>query len=171
MRRLPLIPVVALVTIALDQISKLAVVFGLDLMNRGEIDVWQPYLVFRMAWNRGMNFGLFAQDSDIGHWLMIAVAVAISVWVWLWVRREGLGPRPQIAAGLLIGGAVGNVIDRLAYGAVADFLNMSCCRIENPFAFNLADVAIFLGALGLVLFANVAGGTPPSKAKAGRKTP
>ncbi len=176
--KLPLVPVVALATIALDQASKLAVVFGLDLLNRGEIDVWQPYLVFRMAWNRGMNFGLFAQNSDIGRWLMIAVALAISVWVWLWVRREMLGTRPQIAAGLLIGGALGNVIDRLAYGAVADFLNMSCCRIENPFAFNLADVAIFLGALGLVLFANAAGGAPPAevkpgpaKAKSGRKTP
>ncbi len=170
-RTVPLIPVVALATIALDQISKVVVVFWLDLVNRGEIDVWQPFLVFRMAWNRGMNFGLFAQDSNIGRWLMIAVALAISVWVWLWVRREGLGPRAQIAAGLLIGGAAGNVIDRLAYGAVADFLNMSCCRIENPFAFNLADVSIFLGTLGLVLFGNVAGGTPPYKGKAGRKTP
>ena len=169
--KLPLIPVVALATVALDQITKVVVVFWLNLVNRGEIDVLQPYLVFRMAWNRGMNFGLLAQDSDIGRWLMIAVALAISVWVWLWVRRESLGPRAQIAAGLLIGGAAGNVIDRLIYGAVADFLNMSCCRIENPFAFNLADVGIFLGALGLVLFANVAGGTPPSKTRPGRKTP
>ena len=55
-------------------------------------------------------------------------------------------------AGLLIGGALGNVVDRVLYGAVADFLNMSCCGIENPFAFNVADVAIFAGAIGLVLF-------------------
>ncbi|MEO6300216.1 MAG: signal peptidase II, partial [Paracoccaceae bacterium] len=128
-------------------------------------------LVFRMAWNRGMNFGLFAQDSDLARWVMIAVAVAISGWVWLWVRRERLGPRTQIAAGLLIGGAVGNVIDRLAYGAVADFLNMSCCRIENPFAFNLADVGIFLGAVGLVLFSSGSGASPTDHAKSGRKTP
>ena len=169
--RLPLIPVVALVTLALDQASKLAVVFGLDLVNRGEIDVVPPFLVFRMAWNRGMNFGLFAQDSNLARWLMIAVALAISAWVWGWVRREALGPWAQAAAGLLIGGAIGNVIDRLAYGAVADFLNMSCCGIENPFAFNVADISIFGGALGLVIFSNVAGGPPPAGAKPRRKTP
>jgi signal peptidase II len=168
--KLPLLPVVALATIALDQASKLAVVFGLDLVNRGEIDVWPPFLVFRMAWNRGMNFGLFAQDSDLARWVMIAVALAISAWVWIWVRREGQGPRAQVAAGLLIGGAIGNVIDRIAYGAVADFLNMSCCRIENPFAFNVADVAIFLGALGLVFFSNAAGGPPRAKTRTRRKT-
>ena len=76
-----------------------------------------------------------------------------------------------MAAGLLIGGAIGNVIDRLAYGAVADFLNMSCCGIENPFAFNVADISIFVGALGLVIFGTGAGGTPPAKAKPRRKTP
>ena len=47
---------------------------------------------------------------------------------------------------------MGNVVDRLIYGAVADFLNMSCCGIENPYAFNVADIAIFAGALGLVVF-------------------
>ena len=104
-------------------------------------------------------------------WHGIAAAVAIAGWVWLWVRRENLGPRTQIAAGLLIGGAVGNVIDRLAYGAVADFLNMSCCRIENPYAFNLADVGIFLGAVGLVLFSGGSGTTPTQRTKPGRKTP
>ncbi|BBU58037.1 hypothetical protein KU6B_43020 [Mameliella alba] len=57
-----------------------------------------------------------------------------------------------ISAGFLIGGALGNVIDRLVYGAVADFLNMSCCGIDNPYAFNVADIAIFIGAFGLILF-------------------
>jgi signal peptidase II len=58
----------------------------------------------------------------------------------------------QVSAGVLIGGALGNVVDRVVYGAVADFLNMSCCGIENPYAFNVADVAIFAGAIGLVIF-------------------
>ena len=53
---------------------------------------------------------------------------------------------------MLIGGALGNVIDRIVYGAVADFLNMSCCGFDNPFAFNVADIAIFIGAFGLILF-------------------
>ncbi len=166
-----MIALVALATLALDQASKLAVVFGLDLFNRGEIEVVQPYLMFRMAWNQGMNFGLFAGETEVVRWALIAVAVAISGWVWLWVRRERLGVWGQVAAGLLIGGAAGNVIDRLAYGAVADFLNMSCCGIENPYSFNLADVGVFLGVIGLVLIGNSAGGSAAPKAKPRRKTP
>lgn len=136
---------------ALDQASKLLVVQGLDLMHRGEIDVAPPYLTFRMAWNRGVNFGLFADDAAFMRWLLIAIALGISAWVWVWTRREGAGLRHQIASGVLIGGALGNVVDRIVYGAVADFLNMSCCGIDNPYAFNVADVAIFAGAMGLIL--------------------
>ncbi len=158
-----LIPLVALAVLVLDQLTKLAVVFGLDLANRGEIDVWSPFLVFRMAWNYGMNFGLLAQDSAMARVVLIGVAVVISAWVWVWVWREKSGFWAEVAAGLLIGGAAGNVIDRLIYGAVADFLNMSCCGIDNPFAFNVADVAIFLGAVGLVLFTNFAGGKSTDK--------
>ena len=66
----------------------------------------------------------------------------------------------HIAAGIMIGGALGNVVDRLIYGAVADFLNMSCCGIDNPFAFNVADVAIFLGAVGLAFLSEE---KPPKK--------
>lgn len=169
--RLPTIPLVALSVVVLDQITKLAVVFGLDLANRVEMDVLPPYLVFRMAWNYGMNFGLLAQGSDLGRAVLIGVAVVISAWVWVWVRRENSGWRAEVAAGLLIGGAAGNVIDRLAYGAVADFLNMSCCGIDNPFAFNVADVGIFFGAVGLVLFTNFAGGKTPTDRRSTRKTP
>lgn len=142
----------AAVTFVLDQASKLAVVQGLDLINRGVIEVVPPYLVFRMAWNRGVNFGLLAHDADLVRWGLVALALAISVGVWLWVRKENPGRLAQISAGLLIGGALGNVIDRILYGAVADFLNMSCCGFENPYAFNVADIAIFAGAIGLVLF-------------------
>lgn len=139
-------------TFVLDQATKILVVQGLNLIERGVIDVLPPLLTFRMAWNQGINFGLFAHDADVMRWVLIAVALGISAWVWLWVRRENAGPRAEMAAGLLIGGALGNVVDRIYYGAVADFLNMSCCGIENPYAFNVADVAIFAGALGLVLF-------------------
>lgn len=146
----------AIATFAIDQASKLAVMRGLDLVSRGEIDVVPPYLTFRMAWNKGINFGLFADDADIVRWVLVAVALAISLWVWLWVRRESGDWRLQVAAGLLIGGALGNVIDRIAYGAVADFLNMSCCGIENPYAFNVADISVFAGAFGIMLFAGSA---------------
>ncbi|WP_050527524.1 signal peptidase II [Pseudorhodobacter aquimaris] len=154
----------ALVIFVLDQASKLAVVFGLNLREVGDMDIWPPYLTFRMAWNKGVNFGLFAHNSDVMRWVLIAVSLAITAWVWRWVSRGKQPKMAQISAGVLIGGALGNVIDRLAYGAVADFLNMSCCGFENPYAFNVADIAIFAGAAGLVLFA------ADSKGKA-RKTP
>ena len=150
--RLRTLVTTAAATFGLDQLTKWAVVFGLDLINRGEIDVLPPVLTFRMAWNEGVNFGLLADHGDLMRWGLIAVALVISAWVFIWVRRESPGIPGQVAAGLLIGGALGNVVDRLAYGAVADFLNMSCCGIENPYAFNIADIAIFAGALGLVLF-------------------
>ncbi len=84
--------------------------------------------------------------------MLIGVALAISGWVSGGCVRDRPGARLPISAGLLVGGAIGNVIDRLLYGAVADFLNMSCCGFENPYAFNVADIAIFAGALGLILF-------------------
>jgi signal peptidase II len=147
-----------------DQLLKLAVVHGLNLIERGEIDVFPPFLVFRMAWNRGINFGLFSGDSDLTRWVLITIALAISAWVVWWMRSERGNWKAEVAGGLLVGGALGNVIDRIVYGAVADFLNMSCCGIENPYAFNVADISIFVGAVGLVLFA----GNPP---KAGKPTP
>ncbi|MFN7268730.1 MAG: signal peptidase II [Cereibacter sp.] len=143
----------ALIVFVIDQALKVIVVWWLNLAERGEIDVIPPLLNFRMAWNRGVNFGLLAGDADALRWGLIAVALAISVWVWIWVRRDAPSARTQVLAGLLIGGALGNVVDRVLYGAVADFLNMSCCGIENPFAFNVADISIFVGALGLVIFA------------------
>ena len=168
---MPVLLLVAVVTIALDQASKIAVVFGLDLEHRIEMDIFPPFLVFRMAWNQGMNFGLFGDNSNVVRWFLVAVAVAISVWVWVWVYREGAGRWNQVAAGLLIGGAVGNVIDRIAYGAVADFLNMSCCGIDNPFAFNIADIAVFAGAVGLVLVTNTTSGNGQPKRRTRRKIP
>jgi signal peptidase II len=144
--------IVAFVVFVVDQASKWFVVFHLNLAQQGALDVMPPYLNLRMAWNQGMNFGLFSNDAEVTRWLLIAIALGVSLWVWLWIRREPHSLRTQLSAGLLIGGALGNVVDRVLYGAVADFLNMSCCGIENPFAFNVADVAIFAGAIGLVLF-------------------
>lgn len=134
----------------IDQATKWFVVHRLGLIDRGQIEVWPPFLSFHMAWNRGINFGLFA-GYDM-RWVLIALAVVISVVVLGWVRRDGGNRWTHISAGLLIGGAIGNVVDRVLYGAVADFLNMSCCGIENPYAFNVADIAVFAGAIGLVLF-------------------
>lgn len=144
--------ILAAVVIATDQATKWFVVAGLRLDERLFIEVIPGVLNLTMAWNRGVNFGLFASDSDLLRWGLIALALAISAWIWLWARREVGNTWMQVSAGILVGGALGNVIDRLVWGAVADFLNVTCCGIPNPYAFNLADAAIFVGALGLILF-------------------
>ncbi len=149
----------ALWIFVIDQVTKWTVVHALDLRGRGEIDVLPPFLNFRMAWNEGINFGLFGDHGGAMVWILIAIAVVISGAVLWWARRERPRPVGMLAAGLLIGGAMGNVVDRILYGAVADFLNMSCCGIENPYAFNVADIAIFFGAVMLILI--------PAEKKAG----
>jgi len=142
----------AAIVFVIDQITKVIVVHLMNLASFGSIDVLPPWLNLRMAWNRGVNFGLFASDGNIMRWVLVAVALAITVWVVVWMRRDRPGRWGLISAGLLVGGALGNVVDRVLYGAVADFLNMSCCGFENPYAFNVADISIFAGAIGLVLF-------------------
>lgn len=159
-----LMSAIAITVFVLDQALKWLVVQRMDLFNRGVIDVWPPFLQLRMAWNRGVNFGIL----ETNRWILIAVAMAIIVWVLMWVRKDRGGPLVMTSAGLLVGGALGNVIDRLIYGAVADFLNMSCCGIENPYAFNVADISIFAGAFGLILFTGNADGKGKPKP---RKTP
>jgi signal peptidase II len=141
----------ALGIFVLDQASKWFVVFHLNLIHLGAIDVIPPYLNLRMVWNPGINFGLLAADSAAARWGLIAVALAISAGVTIWLSRLKAGIWLYIAGGLLVGGALGNVVDRILYGAVADFLNMSCCGIYNPFSFNVADVAIFMGAVGVAI--------------------
>jgi signal peptidase II len=162
--------ITATIIFVLDQVTKLIIVQGMNLIERGVIEVLPPFLTFRMAWNTGINFGLFSNQADFMRWVLIAVALAISVWVWIWIKREGAGRWAQISAGLLIGGALGNVIDRIVYGAVADFLNMSCCGIENPYAFNVADISIFAGAFGLILFTGGKDTPKPGGKAAGGKS-
>lgn len=141
-----------LVIFVLDQVTKYLVVHVMGLGNKLAIEVLPPFLNFRMAWNYGVNFGLFSGDAAATRWILISVAMGIVLFVVVWMRRDPPGVMGLISAGFLIGGALGNVIDRLVYGAVADFLNMSCCGIDNPYAFNVADIAIFIGAFGLILF-------------------
>lgn len=136
--------------LALDQGVKWLVVQYIDLPLRHEMELIDPWLNLRMAWNQGMNFGILSSSQDIARWILIGIALAICIWVGIWVWRSRPGRFACLAAGLLIGGALGNVIDRMIYGAVADFLNMSLPGWRNPYSFNIADIAIFAGALGLV---------------------
>ena len=142
----------ATICFILDQLSKWIVVQWLDLLTLESISVIPGFIRFHMAWNTGINFGLFANNGEIARWVLIAVAVLMSGFIAFWMRRE-VRTIALISAGLVIGGAVGNAIDRLIYGGVADFLNVTCCGIRNPFSFNVADIAIFLGLLGVIFFA------------------
>ncbi|MEI4488400.1 signal peptidase II [Frigidibacter sp. MR17.14] len=155
------VAVTAAVVFLLDQVTKIAVVHGMRLDQVGAIDVLPPWLQFRMAWNQGVNFGLLSNEADVARWGLIVLALGISAWVWVWIGKSRHGRLARIGAGLLIGGALGNVIDRILYGAVADFLNMGLPGFQNPYSFNVADIAIFAGALALVLFAGEA--KPPAK--------
>ncbi|MCF3592599.1 signal peptidase II [Rhodobacteraceae bacterium LMO-12] len=139
-------------TFLADQASKYLIVHWMNLRELGEILVIPGFFNLRMAWNYGVNFGLFAEDNELTRWVLIIVALVISGAVLWWTHHEAGGAMTRIAAGLLVGGALGNVVDRLLYGAVADFLNVTCCSFNNPYAFNVADVAVFAGAVGMVIF-------------------
>lgn len=143
---------VATIIFVVDQLSKYWVVHVMNLAQVRAIDVWPPFFNLRMAWNTGINFGALASGNPMMRWVWIGVALVIVGAVIWWIWTDPQGRWQKIAAGLLIGGALGNVIDRIIYGAVADFINMSCCGFNNPTAFNVADISIFVGAFGLVIF-------------------
>ena len=138
---------VAVVVFALDRILKIWVVEVLDLRSRLHIPVVDPWLNLSMAWNEGINFGLF-DFGAAGRWVLVGLALAIVAALLLWARKAGC--LQAAGVGGIVGGALGNVWDRVRWGAVADFINMSCCGMRNPFAFNVADAAIFGGAALLV---------------------
>jgi signal peptidase II len=151
MQKLLFISTASILTV--DQITKYLVVFYMNLIERGQMSVWPGFIHFHMAWNSGINFGLFSNNGLAARWILIAIALGICGVVAYWMRRE-TRPIALMSGGMVIGGALGNVIDRILYGSVADFLNITCCGLYNPFAFNVADIAIFAGLLGLMLFAS-----------------
>lgn len=146
----------------IDQLSKYVMLHVLDLATVRAIDVLPPILNLRYGENRGINFGLFGDAPEATRWVLVALSFVIVAAVCWWVRRHADSWAITLSAGLLAGGALGNVADRLVYGHVVDFLNMSCCGIDNPFVFNIADVFIFAGAIGLILFEGRAHGKNPS---------
>ncbi len=108
-----------------------------------------PFFNLVIGWNRGVSFGLFGGDSGLNSWILVLIALAIVVMLLLWLRRAET-PWMAAAIGLIIGGALGNVIDRLVAGAVADFLDFHLAGYHWP-AFNVADTAIAVGAAALIL--------------------
>jgi signal peptidase II len=134
---------IALVGVAIDQGSKLWLVYGFDLARNGPVDLL-PFVEIVLVWNRGISYGLFQQNSDLGRWLL--AGVTIGIWVWSARCQSRL---VALALALVIGGAVGNGIDRLAFGAVVDFVHFHVGTF-SWYVFNLADVWIVAGVAGLL---------------------
>ena len=137
--------------LTLDQLSKWFVVFYLELKQKLYLNLNNQFINFYMAWNKGINFGLFEGDSVLQAYILTTVAVLISIVFFIWLKNT-TSFFLQLFASLVIGGALGNAIDRIMYGAVADFINITCCGLRNPYSFNLADIFIFLGLLGILIF-------------------
>ncbi len=155
--------IAAFVAFMIDQISKYVVIHMMELARIRSIDVLPPVLNFRYGENRGINFGL---GGDMSQWVLVLLALVICAAVTVWLWRSPQGWWAALSGGLLVGGALANVADRLIYGYVLDFLNNSCCGINNPFVYNLADVFIFAGAIGLILFT---GDSKPAAKRRGKK--
>jgi signal peptidase II len=155
--------IAAIVVLALDQASKLWLLYVFDIAHRGAVRL-TPFLDLVLAWNVGISFGWFQSDSPMTQiTLMIVKAVAVIVLaVWMARSRTLLA---TIALGLIIGGAIGNAIDRFAYGAVVDFALFHlqiAGNTYNWYVFNLADVAIVAGVAALLYDSFL--GVPAAKA-------
>jgi signal peptidase II len=143
--------IAALVTLLLDQASKLWLLYVFDIGHRGTVEV-TPFFDLVLAWNIGISFGWFQNDSQIAQIaLMVVKAIAvIALAIWMARSRTLIA---TLALGLIIGGAIGNAIDRFAYGAVVDFALFHLQIGGKPFnwyVFNLADVAIVAGVAALL---------------------
>ncbi len=134
---------VALATLVLDQLAKSAALAALDLGSAPQRVT--PFFNLVLVWNRGVSFGMFNSGGAFAPWLLSGLALAVVVGLLVWLKRSdqlltGLG------LGLVIGGALGNMIDRIRFGAVVDFLDFHLAGWHWP-AFNLADAGICVGAV------------------------
>ena len=139
--------VFALIVVVLDQLTKAWVLSGLDLREIGRVEVWPP--IFNLTWveNRGVSFGLFGDGS--ARWMLSLFSIIVAGVLGWWALQADR--RLLITAiGLVMGGAIGNVIDRIRFGFVVDFLDFSGTRVF-PWVFNVADSAITIGVILLIL--------------------
>jgi len=146
--------IVAAVVFAIDLASKLWVLDRLDLEVTGPIRLL-PWLDLVLVWNRGVSYGLFQQDSDLGRWILVAVTLVATLALALWLTRTH-SRVVAVALGLVVGGAIGNAVDRIAYGAVVDFVHFHVADF-SWYVFNVADAAIVAGA-GLIAIDALWGG-------------
>lgn len=138
-------PGVFLVILVLDFLTKQWALARLT--DQGFIEV-TGFFNLVLVWNRGVSFGMFQAGSEEGRWLLVGMALVVSavLVIWLWRERRSL---PRLAIWLILAGALGNVVDRVRYGAVVDFLDFHAFGYHWP-AFNVADSAIVVGAAILV---------------------
>jgi len=149
----------ALAVIALDQASKAWLIgFMADRAN-ATLEIL-PFFNLVMVWNSGVSFGLFSGDPEETRWILAVVNLVVAGGLAVWLARAP-EPRIRFALALVIGGAVGNAIDRVAYGAVADFFDLHLATWHWP-AFNVADMGITFGVIGLLLD-SLFGSSEPSK--------
>lgn len=154
---------IALATLLLDQATKLFFLFVYDLRIHQPLEI-APFLDLVAVWNRGISYGLFQQETELGRWLLVAVSLAAALFLCVWMLRA----RTRLLAAslaLLVGGAVGNAIDRIAYGAVFDFVHIYFGTF-SWYVFNVADAAIVAGVIGLLYDSLV---LDPRRARAARE--
>jgi signal peptidase II len=156
--RLGLVALVA--TLVVDQAFKVFMLQVVDIEARQSITVL-PVLDLVMAWNYGVSFGLFQQEGALGQWALVAFKVAAVALIGGWLYRAE-SRLTALSLGLIAGGAIGNALDRVLYGAVADFFAFHITTASWQFRwyiFNLADVAIVAG-VALLLYESLFGGRP-----------
>ena len=141
--------IIAACIFAADQFSKYVVTVPFDLKNRGQIEIL-PF--FNLTWveNYGVSMGFLTADTELGKWLLIALTAAIAVGVAVWLWREK-NRQDVLALGLILGGALGNILDRVRFGHVVDFADLHFGDIRPFLVFNVADAAITLGVVILLL--------------------
>jgi signal peptidase II len=137
---------IAALVLILDQLTKWVVLDVIGMPTRPPLEV-TSFFNLVMVWNRGISFGMFAHMD--ARYPLIALALIVSICV-LWWNRQHTARLQHIAAGMIVGGAIGNVIDRLRFGAVADFLDFHLMGYHWP-SFNIADACIVVG-VGLLLW-------------------
>ncbi|HEY1858559.1 signal peptidase II [Acidocella sp.] len=137
----------ALIVLAADQGVKYWVLHGLHLQD-GHLLVVLPVVNFVLVWNHGITFGMFAGDGAKLLLATVASAVIIALCVWLWRSKNWVS---VLAIGAITGGAIGNVADRLRYGAVVDFIQAHIGGVYFPWVFNVGDSAICCGVAVLML--------------------
>jgi signal peptidase II len=141
--------IAAAIVFAADQLVKYMVRIPFDLQNRGQIEIFP---VFNLTWveNHGVSLGLLTADSDTGRWLLIAMTAAIGLGVLVWLWREK-NRQDVLALGMILGGAVGNILDRVRFGYVVDFADLHFGEFRPFLVFNVADAAISIGVIILLL--------------------